>query len=68
MALLLQCLRDVRTQTGDVDMLPPASPQESPDGGPPRHRGELEVAAHRPAFKRPAVVPRLRDEPAEACY
>ena len=69
MALLLQCLRDVRIQTGDLDMLPPTVDAESSDPGWPRLRGDLAAAATpRPDHHPTRAAPLARLEPAEACH
>ena len=48
MALLLQCLRDVRTMSGDLDLLPPTDPSDA--AGEASSRPSLAAgSAHEPA-------------------
>ena len=72
MALLLQCLRDLRTQTGDVDMLPPAAAPARMSGDvaawTPRQRAATGAAEHRLALDPSSVALRSHAEPAEACH
>jgi len=70
MALLLQCLRDVRLQTGDLDLLPPAPGRVSPDdaGGAPHPLGGNGAAARLLARCPAPVAARSRAESADACH
>jgi hypothetical protein len=51
MALLLQCLREVRTLSGDLDLIPPSARGDPLDvRHPPRNHGDLCDASSRFEF------------------